>query len=126
VSESVYFNEFAEKPACQVNEMYALIDQFPASRPSWLSAPLALIAGPATMPVPGPQEQQRTQYPRIDEAPCLLKRSVIAVIEAHSNSNVALGGEPRQAKQFVDVPRRRFLHENVYPCVYGGAYNLDL
>jgi hypothetical protein len=40
MSETVHFHEFAEKPACQVDEMNALIDQFSASRPL-RSAPFA-------------------------------------------------------------------------------------
>jgi len=126
MSEAVHFNEFAEKPACQVNEMNALVDQLSASRALRLSSPFACVAESAAMSVARPQVQQGTQYSRVDETSSVLKSSVIPMIEAHTDANVAHGGELRQAKQLIYVSCRRFLDEHVDSGVDCSTRNLDL
>ena len=124
--EAVDFDEFAEKPARQIDEMNALIDQFAAAGALRLSAPLAVIAQAAAVAVAGPHEHQRTQYSGIDRAPGLLKCPVIAVIEANANTHIVLRGELRQVAQLVDVPCRGLLDEHVLSGADGSARDLGL
>ena len=48
------------------------------------------------------------------------------MIEAHTDANIAFGGELRQAEQLIDVSCRGFLDEHVDSGADGGPRNLDL
>src|SRR5580692_164875 len=52
--------ELAEKPAGEIDQMRALVDQFAAAGNFLVKTPLVFIADPAAMAVAAPNEQQRT------------------------------------------------------------------
>ena len=65
--------EVAQKPARQIDEVHALIDQFTTARDGRIGAPLALVAGPAAMSVAAANKDQRADGARIEDSRALRK-----------------------------------------------------
>ena len=101
MGEAVDFHEIAEKPACQIDQVDALIDQLPAAGALGLRAPFAVVAEPSAVPVAGADEQQRPENAGVDQAPRLLECPVIAMTESDPDPNAVACGELRQVQQLI-------------------------
>jgi len=121
---AIHLDEFPQKPAPEIDEVHALIDQLATTRQFRIRAPLLIVTESTPVPVAGSQKHQRPERAGLDDASRLPKCSMIAVIEAHANTYSACFGERWQVLQFVGMPRRRFLNQYVLTCIYCRAGNL--
>ncbi len=105
--KTAHIDEFAEKPARQINEMNALVDQLSAPDFLRLGAPFVGVTGPAAVSIAGPKEQQGTQTSCIDQVSCLAKGPMIPVIETHADTHIMVGqrGPASLATRRRAVPR---------------------
>src|SRR6266481_4075818 len=74
--------ELAEKPARQVDQVRALIDQFAAAGNLRLEAPFLLVADAPSVPVAAANEQQRSDAAFIGKGLSPCDRRMEAVVEA--------------------------------------------
>src|ERR1035438_29435 len=77
--------EVAQEPARQVDQVYALVQQFAAARGARIGSPLALVAGTAAVSVAAADEQQRTGRAGIEDRARISKGAVIPVTESDAH-----------------------------------------
>jgi len=65
--------EFAEEPACDVDEVDALIDQLASAGKIGIGAPFPIVAFAAAVPISAAQEHQRSEGTGVDQFPAFCR-----------------------------------------------------
>ncbi|SPE31293.1 hypothetical protein SBA5_870019 [Candidatus Sulfotelmatomonas gaucii] len=119
---SLHLAEVPEKPARQVDEVHALVDQFSAAGFFRNRAPFPVIAGPPAVTVPAADEHHLPQRARFEDLARLAKCTVIAMIEAHPHQRAGAARGLADRRQLGLRPSARLLDQYVLPrgCGFGG------
>src|SRR5262249_38643936 len=118
--------ELAEKPAREIDEMNALVDELAASGPLPLGAPFTLVAEASAVPIARADIEQRTDLALVDQPPRFAHGRVIAQIEADAHAHVAFCGELLEAGKLIGAARPRLLDQYVQPRGHDFAHDLRL
>ena len=112
--------ELAEKPAGEIDEVDALIDEFAAAGEGGIGTPLAVVALASAVAVTGTQKHERPEDAGIEELAGFLEGGVEAVIVAEADASVGqLGGGENRA-ELGGVERAGLLDEDVFASANGG------
>src|SRR5579884_1091216 len=60
-------DDLAQEPSSQVDQVYALVDQFAATRYGGVGSPLAFVSQSPPVSVASTYEHQLSQLPRVDQ-----------------------------------------------------------
>jgi ABC-type lipoprotein export system ATPase subunit len=103
----------ADEPTGEVDEVNALVHQFPAPRERGIRPPFPLVARTPAVPVAAAHEHHRTQRAGIENLPRLLQRAMEAMVEAHAHQHAGRRGAACHPIQLGGTPRARLLRQHV-------------
>ena len=105
--------QVAEKPARQIDQVRALIDQLAAAGNRGLRAPFFLIADASAVAIARADEHQRTEHAGVDDLPRLLKAGVEAMIEPGLDDALVLGCRVRNRLHLGEFAARGLFHQHM-------------
>src|SRR6185437_12028515 len=103
IDEAVNIDEIAEKPARQIDEMNALIEQFAAAGDGRIGTPFAVVTEAAAVPVAGADVQQWSQFAGVMDRPSLEECRMKAMVKAHFDENACLARRLHGRPQFLRI-----------------------
>jgi hypothetical protein len=116
-------NEIAEKPAGEVDEVHALIDEFAAAGEGGIGAPLAVVAFATAVAVAGAEEHEGPEGTSFEEFAGFLKGGVEAVVVADADTGSSFGGGGLEGAELGGVEGTGFFDEHVFAGPHGGEGN---
>ena len=103
----------SQVPACQIDQVYTLIDEFTSAGFLWIGSPFALVTNATAMPVPTSDKHQRSERARVNERPCLAQRWMIAMVESNPDSTVVSSSRVDELIELGNGARTWFFHQHV-------------
>ena len=105
--------KIAEKPARQIDQVHALIDQFAAAGLLRVRAPLLLVADAAAVAVAAAHEHQVAERACVEQLAGLAERGMIAMVEADAHEPATSSGRFDQRIELAQRAAGRLLDEDV-------------
>ena len=123
VRKAFHVNEVAKKPAREIDQMHALIDDLSAARQFWIRAPLALVSDASTVPIPAAHEHHVADRAGLEQLVSLPERRMVTMIESDPHLRRMATGHADNLIDLAERPRRGLLDEHVLAGLNGRACN---
>src|SRR5258708_30899913 len=117
MGKALEVGKVSKKPARQVDQVYALIDQLTPNGERRVATPFLFIAFAASMPVAAAHKHQLREFSLSHQLPGFHKCRMIPMVKSDSHLHAAVLNSLDQRVQLRDIAGRRFLDQHMLASV---------